>query len=240
VHADAAEAAELDERQDQRVVPRIEVEAQLDDRARLLEVVVRLLDCGNGRDLGEPRDRLRFEIQDHARGDVVDDDWPVALFGDRLEVRDDPSRRRLVVVRRDDEETVGAGLVRARREVDGVHGRIGAGTGDDRRAVADGVDRCRDQLDPLVVGERRRLARRAGDDEPVGAVLDEVRRQGTEALVVDRTGRVEGRHDRSQDLAEHEPILRRAAASPCRAPKHPQGVPRDPWWDSTSEGVTCL
>ena len=43
VHADAARAADLEEREDEVVVAGVEVEAELDDRARLREVGVRLL-----------------------------------------------------------------------------------------------------------------------------------------------------------------------------------------------------
>ena len=44
VDADAADAAELEERLDEVVVAGVEVEAELDDVPRLVEVVVRLLD----------------------------------------------------------------------------------------------------------------------------------------------------------------------------------------------------
>jgi hypothetical protein len=49
VHADAADAAELEEREDEVVVPRVEVEVGLgDDPPRLGEVVIRLLDRTDG------------------------------------------------------------------------------------------------------------------------------------------------------------------------------------------------
>ena len=78
---------------------------------------------------------------------------------------------------------------------------VRAGPGDHRGAIADRIDCGRDQLEALVVRECRRLAGRGGDDEPVGAVLDEVRGQFPEALVVHRAVGVEGRDDRGQDLA---------------------------------------
>ena len=77
-----------------------------------------------------------------------------------------------------------AELVRARGEVDGVLGRVRARAGDDGRAIADLVDGGLVQLETLVVRERRRLARRPGDDEPVGAVRDEVRGERAECLDV--------------------------------------------------------
>ena len=74
-------------------------------------------------------------LSDDAARDVVDDDRLVGRRGDRLEVLDDPARRRLVVVRRDDEEAVDAELVRALGQVDRVRGRVRARAGDDGRAV---------------------------------------------------------------------------------------------------------
>ena len=108
---DAADAAELEEREDEVVVARVEREARLlDDPPGLLEVVVRLLDGRDRRDPGELGDRLRLDVDDDAAGDVVDDDRPVACGGDRLEVLDDPPLRRLVVGRAADEQRVRAGF----------------------------------------------------------------------------------------------------------------------------------
>ena len=178
-------AAELEEREDQVVVARIQVEPQLDDRPRLLEIGVRLFHRTHVRDLRELRDRLRVQIQDDAAGNVVRHDGPVGDGRDLLEVADDPSHRWLRVVRRHHEEAVNAELVGARGQVDGVLRRVGPRSGDHRRPIADLVDRGLVQLEPLVVGERRRLARR-----PVRrrrqTVRDQVRRESSEALDIDR------------------------------------------------------
>src|SRR6266511_193824 len=75
VNAHTADAAELEERVDKDVVPRVEVEIGLrDDASRLDEVVIRLLDRPDGRDLREGDDRLRLDVDHDAAGDVVDDD----------------------------------------------------------------------------------------------------------------------------------------------------------------------
>ena len=204
VDADAADAPELQEREDQVVVARVQVEPRvLDDAARLVEVVVCLLDCFDGRDLRQLHDRLGLDIDHDAAGNVVDDDRPVADIRDRLEVLDDAALRRLVVVGGDDQEAMRAGGVRRVREVDRMGGRIRTRAGDHGGAVADGAERNADELEPLVVGERRRLAGRAGDDETVRAVLDEMVRQSCETVEVDRAVRPERRDDRRQDFAEH-------------------------------------
>ena len=109
------------------------------------------LTAGDGRDLGELGDRLGLDVDDHAARDVVDDDRPVGGLGDRPEMRHDPALRRLVVVRRDDEEAVDAELVRALGEVDRVRGVVRARAGDDGRAAAELVDRRLEQGQLLVV-----------------------------------------------------------------------------------------
>ena len=164
VHAHAAHSSDLEEALHEVVVARVEVEPGGDDVPRLLEIVVCLLHRAHGLDLREARDRLRLDVHDDARRDVVDDDRTVAGPRDRFEVRDDPSLRRLVVVRRDDQEGVGAELVGLFRQVDRVRGRVGAGAGDDGGAVADGLDRGADQVealvDPRASGSHRSCPRR--------------------------------------------------------------------------------
>ena len=76
MHADSAHAAELEEREHEIVVTGVEIEAELDDRTRLLQIRVRLLHRPYRRKLGELRDRLGFEVEDDAARNVVRDDWP--------------------------------------------------------------------------------------------------------------------------------------------------------------------
>ena len=128
--------------QDQVVVAGVEVEPARDDVARRFDARLRLLDGADVLDLRQPRDRLRLGVDDDPRRDVVEDDRPVGRGRDRLDVRDDPALRRLVVVRRHDEEAVDPSLVRALGEVDRVGSRVRARPRDDRAAVADGVDGC--------------------------------------------------------------------------------------------------
>jgi hypothetical protein len=90
--------------------------------------------------------------------------------------------------------------------------RVGAGAGDDGGGVADRLDRGADQVEPLLVGERRALARRAGDDQAVGAVRDEVARERLQRVEVDRAVVAERRDDRGQDAAEHVVDSTRRAA----------------------------
>ena len=88
-------------------------------------------------------------------------------------------------------------------EVHRLGGRVRARAGDDGRPLADGADGDAEELEALVFGQRRRLARRAGDDETVRAVVDEMVRERREAVEVDRAVLAERRDDRRQDFAEH-------------------------------------
>jgi hypothetical protein len=215
-HRHDADAAELEERERDRVVAGVEVEPRLlGDEPRLVEVVVRLLDGDDVLDLGEPRHRGGLHVDHDPRRDVVVDHRPVRRGRDLLHVADDGPLRRLVVVRRDDEDPVDAEPRRLAREVHGMGGVVGAGAGDHRRAVADRLDGRPEEIELLVVGQRRRLAGRAADDETVGAVVDEERRQLAEPLDVDRPVRAEGRDCRGDDGTEHPPGFYGGAVSTC-------------------------
>ena len=68
-----------------------------------------------------------------------------------------------------------------------MRGRVRARAGDDGGVVADRLERRAEQVEPLAVGQRRALAGRPGDDDAVGAVLDEVARERLERVEVDAT-----------------------------------------------------
>ena len=121
---------------------------------------------------------------------------------------DDRALRRLVVVRRDREDGVHAEIVRLTGQLDRVRGVVRPGVGDDAGPVADRLHGGGEELELLLVGEGRSLPRRAGYDEAVGAVLDEVDGEAPEAVHVDRPVLVERGDDRGQDFAEHGIILR--------------------------------
>ena len=89
MHAHAPHAPELEEREQQVVVARVQVEPELDDPPGLVEVGVGLLDRGDRGNLGQLGDRLRLDVDDDATRDVVRHDRPVADRGDGLEVLDD-------------------------------------------------------------------------------------------------------------------------------------------------------
>ena len=69
-------------------------------------------------------------------------------------------------------------------------------------AAAELVHRGLEQAQLLLVVEGRRLARRAGDHDAVGAVVDEMAHQVASRAFVDGAVRVERRHHRGQDRAE--------------------------------------
>src|SRR6266516_4958078 len=75
VYTNTADPTEFEKRKDQDVVSRVEREVGLaDDAPGLDEVVIRLLDRPDARDLGQFDDRLGLDVHDAAAGNVVDDD----------------------------------------------------------------------------------------------------------------------------------------------------------------------
>ena len=79
---------------------------------------------------------------------------------------------RLVVVGRDHQDRVGAGLPGVAGEADRLGGRVGAGAGDHRQAAGGGLDHQLDHALVLGMGERRRLAGGADRHQAVSALLD--------------------------------------------------------------------
>jgi hypothetical protein len=153
VYTNTADPTEFEKRKDQDVVASVESEVGLaDDTPSLDEVVIRLLDRPDARDLGQFDDRLGLDVDDDAARNVVDDDRLVADVGDRTEVLDDASGGGLVVVRRDDEEPVYTDLLSFTRQVDGVGGGVGAGAGDDGRPDVEVVVGNGELLEPFVFG----------------------------------------------------------------------------------------
>ena len=139
VDADATDPAELEEREEQLVVARVELEPQIDDLPRLLQVVPRLLDPHDA-DAGQLRECLDVDLDPRADRDVVGQDRLVGRGGDLLEVLHDAARRRARVVRRDDEEAVHAEVVRLAGQRDRVPRVVRPGRGDDARPLPHLVD----------------------------------------------------------------------------------------------------
>ena len=119
---------------------------------------------------------------------------------DVTEMRFEPGLRRTVVVRGDEQHRVDASSVGLRGELGRVAGVVRAATRDDRyvhRGSHDSPD-----LDLLVIGERARFARGAGDDETVVAVIHEPGGQRGRSFEVDAAVVVERSDHGGQHRAE--------------------------------------
>ena len=90
-----------------------------------------------------------------------------------LKCSNDRAPRRLVVVRRHDQEAVDAERVGLLRQVHGVRRSSTCRPRDHRCPVADGVDRRREERQAFFVRQRRRLAGRSCNDDAVRAVVDQ-------------------------------------------------------------------
>ena len=193
-----ADTAELEEGERVRVVAAVEVEpGLLGDEPRLLGVVVRLLHCHDVLDLGDPRDRLRLDVDDDTARDVVGDHRQVGGAGDLLEVADDRPLRRLVVVRGHDEDPVDAELRRLFRQGRGVSGVVRAGTRD--RPSRDHRPR------PRPPGRDRASRRRSAS-----ATRRSSRRRRA------RPSRSRRGRSRARGTARSRPLRQRGTASPSR------------------------
>ena len=196
--------ADGEQRQGEGVVAGVQVEARRrlgEQPGRRGRVTGGVLDADDGRHLvGQADQGLVGDLAAGPDGDVVDQHRQVGGRGDRPEVGVEAGLRGPAVVRRDGQDPGRPGVGRHAAELDGVGGVVGAGPGDHR----DG-DRLGDrppQVPLLVVGQHRRLAGGAGDDEAVVAVLDEPAGEGGGAVEVQGAVRRERCHHGGQHGAE--------------------------------------
>ena len=166
------------------------------------EVADRVLDRDDGVEPLGRLERLEGDLGAGATGDVVEHHRDVGGPADLGEVVQDAGLAGLVVVRRDEQQPVGADLGRLLGELDRVGRGVGADAGDHGRPVAHGVLDGGEDRAVLLGGRGRRLARRTGDDDAVVAVVDQVGRDPGGAVEVDRPVGVERRGHGSEDVAE--------------------------------------
>jgi len=107
-----------------------------------------------------------------------------------------------VVVRRDEQERVGAGVDGAAGEADRLVGRVAARAGDDRHVAVRGVGHGLDHFDVFVVGEGGALAGGADGDEAVDATVDEAAGVVAESVEIDASVVGERRRHRGEDAVE--------------------------------------
>jgi hypothetical protein len=111
----------------------------------------------------------RAELGAGAVRDVVEHDRQRGGIGHGQAVRDDAGLRGPGVVRRDQEQRVGPRVFGLAGLADAVRGVVAAHPGDHRGPASCAPRDRRDQLGGLRWRQGRRLARGAGDDEPVAA-----------------------------------------------------------------------
>ena len=158
-------------------------------------------------------------------GDVVQEDGQIGRVGDHAEVGEDARLGRLVVVRGHDHDAVGARLFAVLVELDGVRGLVGTAARDDLGAPVDDLLGDLDELDLLGVGQGAGLAGRAGDDDAVGAVRDQVLDVLLDVVPVHlAVGRERG-HERDEHLSEGV-LWRRHALQAIGSPE-PHVAPGD-------------
>ncbi len=102
---------------------------------------------------------------------------------------------RLVVIRRDDEQRIGADGFGMLGKLDRFHRVVGAGAGNDRHALGGDFHAEFDHPLVLVMGERRRFPRGADRHEAGGSLGNLPFHMGGKGLLVDRALAREGRDE---------------------------------------------
>src|SRR6478736_6806335 len=201
---DQAHAAVGEVAQGGDVVAGVDGVAHLHQLGRARQQAGGLLDRG---DVVVAAHRLVGLELDEARGaarHVVEHDREVGRLGHGGEVVLQADLAGLVVVGADEQHAVDADLLRLPGQLDRVGGGVGADARNDARAVA---DRVLDSAEDLaVLGHRGggALPRRPADDDPVVAVVDEVRRDPRGALEGDAAVLVERGGHRGEEAAERD------------------------------------
>ena len=122
-------------------VRRTEVQRLLNE----VKVVACLLDAHDVRVRGELLIGLRRAAYSGARGDVVEDERDVDRVGNGGKMAHKAVLRGFVVVWRDGEQRIGAGLLRGAREGDGRGGAVCAAACDDGHAMVDDAHAALDE-----------------------------------------------------------------------------------------------
>ena len=206
---DHAVAAQLDHRLGVVVVARPHQEAlgrAAQDRLDLVEVAARLLDADDVRYLGQAERGLGRHVERGARRHVVEDAWQRGRLGQRREVTDQALLRRLVVVRHRQHHRVHAGVDAGSHQRQRLVRCVRRRAAHQRHVGADGLAHGAPDRNLLLVGERGRLTRGAGDDEAVVAGGDERTGQLADGRIVDGAVVVEGRDhgcEHAADLVGH-------------------------------------
>ena len=106
---------------------------------------------------------------------------------DIAEMHLEPFLCRLVVVRGNQENAVGAVLLRLAGQLDRRLGAVGTGAGNHRNPAVHLLRRIADHRAVLLLGERRRLAACPGDDNTVCTAGNLLFQQLAELIKVDRS-----------------------------------------------------
>ena len=148
------------------------IPAQRGDLADLGQVAAGFLDAVYVGQLAQLGQRCGQDVAAGAAGDVVQDAGQRNGVRNRGKMRDQPGLAGLVVVRRHQQQRVGAHLLGMPAQLDGIRRVVRAGPGDDRHAAGRVLHRKADALGVLLVRQRGRFAGRAADDDGVDAVFD--------------------------------------------------------------------
>src|SRR6185369_7122589 len=127
-----------------------------------------------------------LDIDAGAPLNAVHDDWQRHSAGDRLEVLDEPFLRRLVVVRRDGQDAVGAHAVQLLGELDNLGSVISASAGEHGNLAFSFLQRDFDHAQVFLMRQGRAFAGGAARNQKIDAGLDLATDQPSQNLFVER------------------------------------------------------
>ena len=190
-----------------------------------LHAVGRLLDRDDVRFGGQLLDRRRQDVHGRATGHVVQHDGHGRGLRDGAKMLHQARLGRLVVVRGDDQQRVGTGSRETRAARDRRGGRVGSAAGQ-HRSAGEACLGAAHQFLGLGLGQGRRLAGRAGDDDAVGALGQVPVEQALPGRVVDVAGRShrgDQRDDTAGEFQGHAHSKNQAAAHGMTPTQRAQG-----------------
>ena len=134
----------------------------------------------------------RHHVHAGPAGNVVEHDRQRRRLGDRLEVLVEAFLRRLVVVRRDRQQPVGADALHVARQLDHFPRVVSAGAGQHGHLALGFLDDQLHHAQLVAMRQRRRLARRPARRQKVDASVDLPASQTLDRGLIERAVTVNG------------------------------------------------
>ncbi|MNL28453.1 hypothetical protein D3C87_1500950 [compost metagenome] len=153
--------------------------------------------------LGKLAHGFRAHVDNGTPRDIVDEDGQGNRISDCREMGEKPLLGRLVIIGRDDKQSIGAGLFCVLCELDRFCRIVGTSTSDDRHALGSDLHTELDHTLVLIMGKRRRFTRRADRNEARAALCNHPFDMICKRFFIDSPASGERRYERGDRSLEH-------------------------------------